>query len=316
MPVVKVSDLAFGRLQSPSLDEAEEFLSRFGMVRSERTSDRLYMRGTDPTPYIHVTHLGPSKFLGLGFHVESEEDLRKIAKAPGARGIENLDEPAGGKRVRLTDPLGYDVDVIWGQRAVEELPVRKHATVNWGHDKLRRAGQLMRLERGPSQVKRIAHAVLMCQGAQEKTRWYREMLGFIASDEVYAGPKENIIASFNRCDRGDTYVDHHTFLCFEGPNTGLNHLSFEVPTYDDLMLGHEYLKLANKYEHVWGIGRHLLGSQIYDYWKDPWGRVHEHWTDTDVLNARTPPNLLSAEEGLVSQWGTPPPQSFITHAIP
>ena len=141
------------------------------------------------------------------------------------------------------------------------------------------------------------------------------MLGFIPSDEVYAGPKENIIASFNRCDRGDTYVDHHTFLCFEGPNTGLNHLSFEVPSYDDLMLGHEYLRLANKYEHVWGIGRHLLGSQIYDYWKDPWGRVHEHWTDTDVLNARTPPNLLSAEEGLRSQWGTPPPESFITHAV-
>src|ERR1043166_7117499 len=112
MPVVKVSDLAFGRLQSPSLDEAEEFLSRFGMVRSERTSDRLYMRGTDPTPYIHVTHLGPSKFLGLGFHVESEEDLRKAAKAPGARGIENLDEPAGGKRGRLPDPLGPDGDLL------------------------------------------------------------------------------------------------------------------------------------------------------------------------------------------------------------
>jgi hypothetical protein len=82
------------------------------------------------------------------------------------------------------------------------------------------------------------------------------------------------------------------------------------------MLGHEYLRQANKYEHVWGIGRHLLGSQIYDYWKDPWDRVHEHWTDTDVLNARTPPNLFPAEEGLASQWGTPPPQSFITHAIP
>ena len=230
MPVVKVTDLAFGRLQSPNLDEAEEFMSRFGMVRAERTSDRLYMRGTDPTPYIHITHLGPSKFLGLGFYVASEDDLRKIAKAPGARGIENLDEPGAGKRVRLTDPLGYHVDVIWGQRGASELPVRKHATVNWGHDKLRRAGELMRLGRGPSQVKRIAHAVLMCQGAQEKTRWYREMLGFIPSDEVYAGPKENIIASFNRCDCGDRYVDHHTFLCFEGPNTGLNHLSFEVPS--------------------------------------------------------------------------------------
>jgi glyoxalase/bleomycin resistance protein/dioxygenase superfamily protein len=314
MPIVKVADLAFGRLQSPSLDQAEEFLTRFGMVRAERTKDRLYMRGTDAAPYIHITHLGPSRFLGLGFHAAAEDDLKKLAKAPGAKGIENIDEPGGGKRVRVTDPLGYDVDVVWGQREVEELPIRKH-TMNWGYEKLRRAGDLMRLNAGASQVKRIAHAVLMTQGARKVTQWYREMLGFIPSDEVYAGPKENIIASFNRCDRGDEYVDHHTFLCFEGPNTGLNHLSFEVASFDDLMLGHEHLKNAGKYEHVWGIGRHLLGSQIYDYWKDPWGRVHEHWTDTDVLNARTPPNLLSAEEGLRSQWGTPPPESFITHAI-
>jgi len=146
MPVVKVSDLAFGRLQSPSLDEAEEFLSRFGMVRVERTADRLYMRGTDPTPYIHVTHLGPSKFLGLGFHLDSEDDLKKAAKAPGAKGIEEIDAPGGGKRVRLADPLGYQVDVIWGQDRVDELPVRKHK-VNWGHDKLRRAGEQLRLAR-------------------------------------------------------------------------------------------------------------------------------------------------------------------------
>ena len=315
MPVIKAADLAYGRLRSPDLDKQEEFLTAFGMVRADRTPKALYMRGTDSPHHLHVTELGEPKYVGIAFHAASMEDLDKLSRAEGASKVESIDEPGGGKRVRLTDPLGYAVDVIWGQREVAELPVRKH-TVNWGHDKLRRAGQLMRLDRGPSQVKRIAHAVLMCQRAQEKTRWYREMLGFIASDEVYAGPKDNIIASFNRCDRGDTYVDHHTFLCFEGPNTGLNHLSFEVPSYDDLMLGHEYLKDANKYEHVWGIGRHLLGSQIYDYWKDPWGRVHEHWTDTDVLNARTPPNLLSAEEGLSSQWGTPPPQSFVTHAIP
>src|ERR671934_1922067 len=101
MPVVKVTDLAFGRLQSPSLAEAEEFLTRFGMVRAERTKDRLYMRGTDPSPYIHVTHLGPSKYLALGFYVETEDDLKRIAKAPGAGGIESIDEPGGGKRVRL-----------------------------------------------------------------------------------------------------------------------------------------------------------------------------------------------------------------------
>src|SRR5258708_26611458 len=151
MPVVKVTDLAFGRLRSPSLDEAEEFLTHFGLVRTERTKDRLYMRGTDPTPHVHITQLGPSKFLGLGFYVDSEDDLAKLAKAPGARGIENIDEPGGGKRVRIADPHGYDIDVIHAQRAPAALAVRKHV-VNWGDAKLRRAGPLIRLNPPPSQV--------------------------------------------------------------------------------------------------------------------------------------------------------------------
>jgi hypothetical protein len=68
-----------------------------------------------------------------------------------------------------------------------------------------------------------------------------------------------------------------------------------------------------KYEHMWGVGRHLLGSQVYDYWADPWGRVHERWADTDRLNARSGSNLLAAEEALVSQWGENPPERFIRH---
>jgi hypothetical protein len=156
----------------------------------------------------------------------------------------------------------------------------------------------------------------MTPNAMKKVRWYRETLGFVCSDDVYAGSPDNIIASFNRCDRGETFVDHHTFLCIEGPTAGLNHISFEVQNFDDVMLGHEHLKGANRYKHVWGIGRHVLGSQIFDYWQDPWGRVHEHWADTDMLNCHSAPNLLSAEEGLSSQWGDAAPAEFIAHATP
>ena len=60
----------------------------------------------------------------------------------------------------------------------------------------------------------------------------------------------------------------------------------------------------------------LLGSQIYDYWTDPWGRVHEHWSDTDRLNVKNGSNLISAEEGLVSQWGERPPQKFLERVCP
>ena len=114
--MIKVEDIAFGRLQSPDLDAAEEFLVNFGMVRAERTKDTLYMRGTDPAPFIHVTHLGDAKFVGLAFRAQSEEDLDRISKADGASEIEDLDEPGGGKRVRLTEPNGYQIEIVFGQK--------------------------------------------------------------------------------------------------------------------------------------------------------------------------------------------------------
>ena len=47
MAFIKATDLAYGRLRSPDLDTAEEFLTNFGMVRADRTNTALYMRGTD-----------------------------------------------------------------------------------------------------------------------------------------------------------------------------------------------------------------------------------------------------------------------------
>ena len=78
MPVVKVTDLAYCRLQSPSLDVSEEFLTRFGLTLTRRTHDRLFMRGTDPQARIHITHLGSdARCLGLAFHVERSEGCKQ-----------------------------------------------------------------------------------------------------------------------------------------------------------------------------------------------------------------------------------------------
>lgn len=310
MPVIRVRDIAYGRLRAPDLDSMEEFLVRFGMVRSERTKDALYMRGSDPAHHIHVTELGEPKFVGLAYYAETEDDLKRIAKVPGASGVETIDAPGGGKRVRLKEPNGYQVEVVWGIEELEPIPARRQL-VNSGPDPLARAGELMRLPKGPSQVKRIGHGVLNTPKVKETVTWFRETLGFICSDDVYAGEKDNLIGSFNRCDRGDIYVDHHVFFGLHNPTAGLNHLSFEVQDIDDVFMGHDYIKQFGAYEHMWGVGRHLLGSQVYDYWADPWGRVHEHWADSDRLNVANGSNLVAAEEGLVSQWGGPPPQKFL-----
>jgi len=171
----------------------------------------------------------------------------------------------------------------------------------------------MRLRKSPTPIKRIGHGVMGAPNVRETVQWFRDTLGFIGSDDVYAGEKDNLIGSFNRCDRGEEYVDHHTLFCVRNDRAGMNHVSFEVPDVDAVFKDHEYIARLGKYDHMWGVGRHLLGSQVYDYWADPWGRVHERWADTDRLNARSGSNLLSAEEALVSQWGEDPPERFIRH---
>ena len=78
-PIIRVTDIAWGRIKSPDLDIQEEFLTNFGMVRAERTNDALYMRGTDPDHHIHVTEKGDPGFVSLAFNAASEEDLHKLA---------------------------------------------------------------------------------------------------------------------------------------------------------------------------------------------------------------------------------------------
>src|SRR5213075_629016 len=101
---------------------------------------------------------------------------------------------------------------VCGIAPVPEIQVKRQK-LNSGEAPLSRAGELMRLPKGPSHVKRIGHGVLMTRKFRETVDWFREMLGFVCSDDVYAGESTNLIGSFNRCDRGETYVNHHVFFC-------------------------------------------------------------------------------------------------------
>src|SRR5271165_1281608 len=159
MAVIKVRDLAYGRLRSPDLDAQEEFLTAFGMTRAERTPTALYMRGTDPVHHIHITEKGDPKCLGFAWSVASEDALKAAAKLPGASGIETLDEPGGGRRVRLTEPNGYTIEIVHGIEAVQPIQVARQA-INSAQAPLNRAGEVIRFPEGPSTVKRIGHAVL------------------------------------------------------------------------------------------------------------------------------------------------------------
>lgn len=315
-PIIRVTDIAWVRMSSPDIDLQHEFLTDFGLVESARTDAARYYRGTDADHHIYISQSGPAGILDVAFHAASEDDLHRLAEqAEGASPVEAIDEPGGGKRVRLKEPNGLPIDVVWGVETLPELPVDIRE-LNFGGWKDRRAGTLMRVTPAPSRVKRIAHTVIYTQAVEETLSWLHRHLGVVRSDDVWNESPDDLIASFNRADRGEAYVDHHMILVARQPNTGINHISFEVHDLDDLYLGHEHLTGTERYHHVWGIGRHYLGSQIFDYWKDPYDRVHEHWTDSDRLNAAHEYRQFPRAEGLRSQWGPQAPMEFRVACMP
>jgi hypothetical protein len=127
-----------------------------------------------------------------------------------------------------------------------------------------------------------------------------------------------------RCDRGDNLADHHTLFLAQLPGKlGLLHAAFEVANLDDLMLGHRHLK-TRKWKPAWGVGRHIMGSQIFDYWKDPFGNELEHWTDGDLFTAADPPQKMPMSALLAVQWGSahpmfagkrPPRPAFVSFVL-
>jgi len=309
---IKVTDIAYARVSVPDLEAAEQFLTDFGLIKVERTSTKLFMRGTGSAHHIYVAEKGESKLISYAFYAKNREDLERAALLPDAESeVEEIGEPGGGFRVMLREPNGYLIEIVHG---IEEVPLLQthQQSLNTGATPLARKGELFRLPKSPLPVMRIAHGIIVTPRLAETNLWFRENLGFISSDIIYAGSEDNVIGSFNRCDCGRDYVDHHTLGLFDfGGQTGMHHISFEVADIDAVMAGHYYLKQLNRYQHRWGVGRHTSGSQVFDYWADPWGRVHERWADSDRLNIDSGTLVLSAE-ALASQWGEPQPASFMT----
>jgi catechol 2,3-dioxygenase-like lactoylglutathione lyase family enzyme len=282
----RVRRLQYARVSAPDLDEAERFGTDFGLRVCASTQAALYLRGTDPLSFIYVVERGAPGIVAIGFALNDADDLEVAARIPGASPVEDVDEPGGGRRVVVRDPLGFRLELVHGQRGTEPIPVSA-VPLNSAAEPYRRVGAPSRPPRGPAQVRALGHVVLVTPDVAAVTSWYQAHLGLLLSDVVLDRGTRDLTATFLRTDHGEDYVDHHAVNIALGPVEGVNHFAFEVRDVDDVMTGLEHLQ-SKAYQHMRGPGRHVIGSQVFDYWLDPWGLMLEHYTDTDMLNASSP----------------------------
>ncbi|MEV6825974.1 VOC family protein [Amycolatopsis sp. NPDC051102] len=310
-PVIKADDLAWLEFEKPDLARAEVFARAFGFAVTLSTGRELHLRGTDPgAPCVLIRRGARSRFRGPVFRAAERSDLLRLAEFAG-RPITPLPDALGGVGVDLADPNGLRVRVVSDTHELPALAPQEPHTFNFGHD-ARRRNATQRPPRAPARVQRLGHVVLQTTKYRQTLDWYLEHLGLIVSDFLYHPGRRDRgpVMSFIRCDRGREPADHHTLALTLGPANRYVHSAYQVADLDALAAGGEYLR-DHGYHHSWGIGRHIQGSQLFDYWRDPDGFMVEHFSDGDLFDATLEPGWAPMTASGLAQWGPPATADFL-----
>ncbi|MGW0410295.1 VOC family protein [Streptomyces collinus] len=310
-PVIKVADLAWLEFEKPDLDRAETFARDFGFAIAARTEEALWLRGTFAGPPCMVIRRGrASRFIGPAFRAAERTDLVRLAAATG-HAVRDIDVPGGAKSVSLLDPSGLPVRVVHCGEQLPALPEQEPLLLNFGTDH-RRTNTTQRPPREPSRIQRLGHVVLETRSFLRTLDWYLDTLGLIVSDFLFLDGqrRRGPTMAFIRCDQGSLPVDHHTLALHLGPGTGYVHSAYQVTDLDSIAAGGEYLA-ERGYQRSWGIGRHIQGSQLFDYWRDPDRFMLEHFADGDLFSCDLEPGWAPMSASGLAQWGPPVTRDFL-----
>ena len=216
--------------------------------------------------------------------------------------------------VTLHDQEGFPINLLHGQTKKEAGPYPEILTINYEKDKPRVA-RFQRFKPGPAAVHKLGHYGLCVTNFPAQMAWYTRTFNLVPTDILYIndssaenGRKD--VAIFAHIDLGPTPVDHHTFFMSSNATAHVHHASFEVHDFDTQSLGHEWLAKKG-YTSVWGVGRHILGSQLFDYWWDTTGNMIEHYADGDLVSEETSVGWGLAGDESLAVWGPEVPKWFL-----
>ncbi len=299
-PLVKVAGLAWLEFEKPDLDRAGRFGTDFGFTVADRTPETLVLRGRQAAAACLAVRRGPrARFVGPTFAAAARDDLDRLARGTGG----TVAAYQGGHAVLLRDPSGFPVRVVHGVPELPALPERAPLPLNFGTEPAR-GNATQRPARRPAEIQRLGHVVLGTTRFGAALDWYLDTLGLIVSDFLYLdGQRDRGPAmAFIRCDLGTVPADHHTLAMILQPRTGYVHSAYQLTDLDEVAASGAYLR-ERRYRHAWGLGRHIQGSQIFDYWRDPDRLMFEHYTDGDMFDAAMEPGWAPLSASGLAQWG-------------
>ena len=309
-----IADIAYLVYDHTDLEAAERFYTDFGLKVAYRSDSEIGFRPALARGYCYVARKASKPGLrAIAFSASERADLEAAARFPEASPITAIEREGGGEKVMLTSPDGLPFEIVHGITPYQELEVRPALTLNTGRAK-RRHGEFQRPPLEPAPILRLGHVALLTNDFKRNYEWMQSRLGLQPTDLMYGKDKDDLVGSFMHLSGGGEWTDHHSLALFPDPNPRVHHFSFEIEDIDAQGMGNQWM-IKQGWRHTWGIGRHIYGSQIFDYWFDPDGNIAEHFTDGDLVRPGCEPGLAALDDESLFAWGPPmQPANFVSMA--
>lgn len=290
MPLHRLTDVTIG---VPDVEETRAYYTEFGLTPTAHGG----LATTDGGEQLQVAHAPRRRLLAIGVGADDRDDLDRVVGRLRGLGLDAQDD---GDQVTAFEPIaGIRTTVtITGRIAQEPTSTPYNFPGNPQRSDGRAPGVLREQAVRP---RKLGHVVLGSTDAEATQRFFTEGIGFKVSDVVPG------MAAFMRCS-----TDHHNLLVQQAPVDFLHHTSWQVEDVDEVGRGASAMLAADPGRHVWGLGRHHIGSNFFWYLKDPAGNFSEYYSDLDCIVDDTlwKPGTFEGARALFA-WGPPPPASFL-----
>jgi hypothetical protein len=280
----------------PSVAEAAAYYAQFGLVPA--ADGRAVFASTHGGEQLELVTAPRRRLVEFRLGADDPDDIGRIAAS-----LRRCDHPVE----RAENHLVTREPASQVRAVVEVLPrlvqPRQEPTPYNGVGRVERADTRAPgiLRDGPVRPRKLGHLVLGSVDYEATRSFFLDGLRLKLSDQVPG------LSSFLRCS-----TDHHNVLVLPAPVNFLHHTSWQVDDIDEVGRGATAMLQGHPERHVWGLGRHHIGSNFFWYLKDPAGTFCEYYSDMDAIvdDQTWTPADFDASAGLY-RWGPPPPPSFL-----
>lgn len=290
----------------PDLDIAEKFYAAFGfdVRRREDASGKWLDLLTfgHPHCWASLVQQGERKqlqYISYGIYAEDEPVFCERITALGLAIAPHPLGEAGG--LWLRDPDGLAVQLMVANKVSPSEPSKVNAPNSVAPGK---GAAPSRSQVAQVRPRYLSHILQFTPDVTRMVNFCESVLGLRLSD--HSGD----IIAFTHTPHGS---DHHLVAFAKSHAPGLHHSSWDVGSVDEVGRGMEQMRNAG-WGQGWGVGRHVLGSNFFNYVEDPWGSFCEYSSGIDFVPADLDwPAADHPPEDSLYVWGPAVPTNFITN---